>query len=220
MRFSIEPDHRSVHLTVRDLVLAGWTGRDRAATEEHIRELGAVGVAPPKSTPVFYRVAASLLTTASGIEVVGRDSTGEIEFVLLNAGESLLVGVGSDHTDRKVEAIGITVSKQLCAKVLAPGLWNFADVEPHWDDLILRAHCVVSGERSLYQEGSVSRMMHPGGLITNYGSFAPGTVMFSGTLPVTGGLRWADTFEIELEDPVLSRRIAHSYDIRPLPVEG
>jgi hypothetical protein len=30
---------RAVALPVRELVLAGWTGRDKAAVEHHIREL-------------------------------------------------------------------------------------------------------------------------------------------------------------------------------------
>jgi hypothetical protein len=52
------------------------------------------------------------------------------------------------------------------------------------------------------------------------GGLPPGTAMFCGTLPVTGGIRWADEFVMELEDPVLNRRITHSYVIRALPVEG
>ena len=47
---------------VRELVIAGWTGKDVAALEKHIRELEAIGVKRPKTTPIFYRVAAALLT--------------------------------------------------------------------------------------------------------------------------------------------------------------
>ena len=54
-------------LEVRELVIAGWTGRDEQALRKHIRELEEVGVKPPKSTPIFYRVAASLLTHADEI---------------------------------------------------------------------------------------------------------------------------------------------------------
>ena len=50
--------------------------------------------------------------------------------------------------------------------------------------------------------------------------FAPGTAMFCGTFGVEGGFRWADTFLMELEDPVLKRRIVHRYDITALPIEG
>src|SRR5579862_2224452 len=47
------------------LVIAGWTGRDRAAVLAHIRELELLGVRPPRTTPIFYRAAATLLTTQS-----------------------------------------------------------------------------------------------------------------------------------------------------------
>jgi len=105
---------RSCEAPVRDLVIAGWTGRDRAAVEKHIRELAELGVTPPSRTPIFYRVAASLVTTADEVEVIGRDSTGEVEFVLLNHEGEWWVGVGSDHTDRKAETVGVTLSKQMC----------------------------------------------------------------------------------------------------------
>ena len=32
----------------------------------------------------------------------------------------IFVGLGSDHTDRKVEAYSVTVSKQMCDKPMAP----------------------------------------------------------------------------------------------------
>jgi len=205
---------------VENLVIAGWTGRDKAAVEAHIRELAALGVAAPKTAPVFYRVSASLLTAAPAIQVIGKDSTGEVEFVLVNLDGRLWVGVGSDHTDRKAEQVGVTLSKQMCPKPVAAELWPFDEVKPHWDELILRSYAVVAGRRELYQEGKVSAMRHPRDLMELYGQFPPGTAMFGGTLPVKGGFRWADTFSIELEDPRLGRKLAHSYDMKALPVEG
>src|SRR5260370_685219 len=65
-----------VTVTVENRILAGGTGRDQAAVDHHIRELGALGVPPPRTTPMFYRVSASLLTSAGHIQVTGRDSTG------------------------------------------------------------------------------------------------------------------------------------------------
>jgi hypothetical protein len=205
---------------VRKLVIAGWTGRDAAALQKHIRELAALGIAAPKTTPVFYRVSASLLTTAPSVEVIGKESTGEVEFVLFNLDGEIRVGLGSDHTDRKAEAVGVTLAKQMCPKPIAPETWALADVEPHWDELTLSAWAVSDGRRSLYQQGKVSAMRHPRNLMALYGRFAPGTAMFCGTLPVVGGIRWAEAFEMELEDPVLKRRIVHRYDITALPIEG
>src|ERR1700731_3136923 len=81
-------------------LIAGWTGRDVAALEKHIRELEVIGVKRPKTTPIFYRTAASLLTTDDSIEVLGDHSSGEVECVAYSFEDGAFVGVGSDHTDR------------------------------------------------------------------------------------------------------------------------
>jgi uncharacterized protein DUF2848 len=209
---------------IENLVIAGWTGRDRAALEKHIRELEEVGVARPKSTPIFYRVSADLLTTAPRIEVIGADSSGEVEFVLFALDDGLWVGVGSDHTDRKAETIGVTLSKQMCAKPVAPMRWRYDEVKPHWDKLTLRSYAIEGGARRLYQQGSVAAMLAPEDLIGRYcGAGKPlpaGTAMFCGTFAVEGGIRFAPRFAIELHDPVLGRSIAHEYAVHTLPVEG
>ena len=208
---------------LKRLIIAGWTGRDVAALEKHIRELEALGVKRPKSTPIFYRAAASLLTTEDTIEVLGGSSSGEVECVVHALGGELWLGVGSDHTDRKAEAIGVSLSKQMCAKPVSPKAWRFADVADHWDRLVLRAHVRQNGTRRLYQEGPAATMRPPGELIRLYGgqdSLPEGSSMFCGTLAVHGGIAPADVFEMELEDPVLGRRIGHSYRVNVLPDEG
>ena len=213
----------ALQASIDALVIAGWTGRDAAAVEEHIAELERLGVARPKTTPIFYRVAAALLTTADAIEVAGNDSSGEVEPVVLNLAGRLWIGVGSDHTDRKIETIGVTLAKQLCAKPVGPVLWPLDEVAPHWDRLVLRSHAIVGGGRRRYQEGPVARLRPPEELMRRFGgaaALAPGTAMFCGTLAVEGGIAPAERFEIELEDPVLGRKIAHAYAITPLPVEG
>ena len=208
---------------VQRLIIAGWTGRDVAALEKHIRELEALGVPRPKTTPIFYRVAASLLTTDPAIEVLGGSSSGEIECVVHAMGGELWLGVGSDHTDRKAETIGVSLSKQMCAKPVSRQAWRFADVSPHWDRLVLRSHVRVDGTRRLYQEGPVATMRPPGELIRLYcreDRLPDGTSMFCGTLAVHGGIAPAEVFEMELEDPVLGRTISHSYRVNVLPDEG
>src|SRR5262245_66185861 len=143
---------RSGDVAIAQAVVAGWTGRDPAAVEKHIKELEALGVKRPATTPIFYRVSAARLTTADTIEAVGDTSGGEAEFVLLQHGGRLWVGAGSDHTDREVEKYGVTVSKQMCQKPIAPTFWAFDDVAPHWDRLVLRAHVPEGGSRTPYQE--------------------------------------------------------------------
>jgi hypothetical protein len=215
---------RVIRADIEDLVIAGWTGRDQMAMEAHIRELELLGIPRPPRTPVFYRVAASLLTTATRIDVSGGESSGEAEAVIYSLGDGLWVGVGSDHTDRHAERWSVTLSKQACAKPVAPALWRYEDVAAHWDALVLRSWAHRDGARTLYQEGAVAGLRPPAELVHLGFDGAdrppPGTAMFCGTLAVHGGVRPADRFEMELEDPVLGRRLAHSYAIRVLPVEG
>lgn len=199
-------------------IIAGWTGRDRAGVEKHIRELEALGVKRPSTTPVYYRVAARRLTTAARIEVSGGDSSGEVEFVLGRFRGELWVGLGSDHTDRKVETYDVTVSKQMCDKPVSKVWWRFSDVEDHWDEIAMRSFIIENGQRIAYQSGLVSGMLSPADLIAGAGGLEEGAVMFCGTFAAIGGIRPGTRFEGELEDARLGRTIAFAYDIEELPV--
>ena len=225
LAFTIDAQDTTTPLTlpIDQAVIAGWTGRDPVARDKHIAELEAIGIARPASTPIYYRVAARRLTTEDSIEVSGGDSSGEVEFVLIGWQGRIFVGAGSDHTDRKVEAYGVTVSKQMCDKVVAPVLWELEDVLGHWDRMILRSHAWIGGARVLYQEGTLDAMLPVEELIRrgfNGKKFPDGCAMFGGTFAAKGGIRPASRFEFELEDPVLKRSIKHAYDVVELPVLG
>jgi hypothetical protein len=200
---------------IDQLVIAGWTGRDEAALRKHIRELEDIGVKPPKTTPIFYRVSALLLTNSTEIQVSGGDTSGEVEFVLLSKPDGLWVTVGSDHTDRKAETIGVSLSKQLCEKPVANEAWRYDEVKPHWEKLVLRSWA----DGVLYQEGPVTAMRSPEDLVGRY-PLKAGWAMFCGTLAAKGGIRPAKRFSMELEDPVLKRKLLHEYRVDVLPVEG
>ena len=218
------PSERELDVAaIKRLVIAGWTGRNVAALEAHIRELEAIGVKRPKTVPIFYRVACSTLTTATFIEVMADKSSGEVEFVLFALEDGLWLGVGSDHTDRKAETIGVTLSKQLCAKPVGLTLWRYDEVKPHWDKLMLRSFVPDGGRRRLYQEGPVTNMRSPEELIKLYtggDKLTPSTAMFCGTFAVHGDISYSGTFDMELEDPVLGRKLTHGYKIVSLPDEG
>jgi hypothetical protein len=210
--------------TVNHLVLAGWAGRNAAAVEAHILELEALGTPRPTRTPVFYRVAASLLTTGTVIEVVGTETSGEVEFVLAQRDDGLCVGLGSDHTDRALERSNVALSKQLCAKVVAPTMWRFEDLAPHWDDIALRSWAIRAGRREAYQAGTLAAILPPSRLLGMYAESAEtlgaGGVLFGGTIATVHEIAPADEFEIELHDPVLNRRLHHRYRIVTLPVNA
>jgi hypothetical protein len=225
LTFTIDAQDTTTPLTlpIDQAVIAGWTGRDPVARDKHIAELEAIGIARPATTPIYYRVSARRLTMEDSIEVCGSDSSGEVEFVLIGWQGRIFVGLGSDHTDRKVEAYSVTVSKQMCDKVMASVLWELEDVIGHWDRMILRSYAWIGGKRELYQEGTLDAMLPVSELIARgfeNGKLPDGCAMFGGTFAAKGGIRPARRFEFELEDPVLKRRIRHAYDVIELPVLG
>jgi Protein of unknown function (DUF2848) len=65
----------------------------------------------------------------------------------------------------------------------------------------------------------VTAMRSPEDLLQRH-PLEPGWAMFCGTLAAKGGIRPAARFAMELEDPVLKRRLKHEYHIQVLPVEG
>ena len=204
-----------------NLIVAGWTGTDEKGLQHHIEELAALGVPPPSSVPVFYRNAVSNVMQVDRLQVLGPDTSGEVEPVVLAMADGLWLTVGSDHTDRKAEAMGIALSKQLCGKVVGTVAWRLDDVAHRWDSLIIRAHATIDGKRVLYQEGTLKSLRHPADLISRYGAGKPlaaGTVMMGGTMSAIGGIRPATRFEMELVDPLTGERISHAYDIEVLPV--
>ena len=204
------------------LVIAGWTGRDREALEHHVAELEALGVRRPSSMPVYYRVSAERLTQDQAIQVIGPDSSGEAEPVLFSMPDGLWLGIGSDHTDRKLETVSVAMSKQVCGMVVGRQLWDCREIAGHWDELIIRSRIPGEGTTKpvLYQEGRLAQILPPQTLIEGHAGTSGlpvGTVMFCGTFPAIGGIRPAAWFEMEIEDPVLKRFLRHRYQINVLP---
>lgn len=220
--FRLDDTGDTLDIRIEALVIAGWAGRERAGIEEHIEELRAIGVKPPSATPLFYRVAADQLTTAPAIQVLGDQSSGEVEVVLIGSPEGTLVGIGSDHTDREAEAWSVAHSKQVCAKPVGHTVWWLRDVINHWDQLQMASYATIDGRELLYQQGPVTGLLHPAELLRRFGLDSPelgaGQAMLCGTLPVIGGVRPAQAFRVELTDPVAKRTLQHQYNIHSLPV--
>ncbi|GIL04511.1 DUF2848 domain-containing protein [Betaproteobacteria bacterium PRO7] len=211
---------------VHELVIAGWTGRDAAAIEHHIEELAALGVPRPSQVPLYYRVSRTLLTQDDSIEVLGEASSGEAEPVLIRAGGRWWLTVGSDHTDRKVEAYSVAVSKQMCAKPVAGRAWPWDDVARDADALVLRSEVFERGEWVVYQQGELAAIRPLMELVSGYvgrAEPADGLVMFCGTLAVRPdaggvGVRPTPRLRVAIEDAKRRRSITHEYRVAALPV--
>lgn len=214
MRFAtpegpIDPD-------ITHVIVAGWTGRDRAAVDHHIEELAAIGVAPPSQVPLYYRVSASLLTQSADIQVLGPDTSGEVEPLVIRAGGKLFLGLASDHTDRALETVSVAASKQICPKPVASSLWPLTDVEDRLDQLILMTDIEEEGIWRRYQEGKLGNIRPLPDLIAG-ASLSESAAMLCGTLAAIGGVRPAAHYRMSLTDPLLDRVISMTYAVTALP---
>ncbi len=215
-------DTEKLTFEVRKMVNAGFTGRDLGEVQKHIDELRKCGVTASQEIPAFYPMLPDRITTSERIKVLPDSKTsGEVEYVLLLDGDNIYVTVGSDHTDRELEKHSIPMSKQIYFNVIAPKVWRYEDVKGHWDGLILRAWVEENGQRQLYQEGKLGKIIRPEELIEKVQSRVTGDlrgiVIYSGTLPtIGGGLCFSSRFEMELIDEHVGRAIRYAYSAEPI----
>lgn len=193
------------------LVVAGYTARDRAAVQAHIDELAAIGVEPPPNVPIYYPLDPALLTTAATVRVRGERTSGEVEPVIVWCGGHRYLGLGSDHTDREVETTSVAESKAAAPKPLGTTVVPLDVAIAAWDDI--RVTCRVDGRP--YQDGLLVSMLQPERLIddlSDHGNAPIGDgVMFCGTLPLlTGEFVYGTDWELELHLPG-GRTLTHAY---------
>ena len=198
------------------LVVIGYAGRDRAAVEHHIDELAALGVPRPSSIPLFMVFPPGLVSQSPTMTVAGSQTSGEAEIVVVVDGGEAFVTLGSDHTDRALEAVDIVASKAVCPKPVGTSGWSAAEVADRWDDLVLRSR--IDGD-VLYQDGSAATNLHPLELVAAipWAGSPPGCfVAFTGTVPVIGDIRPSTGFHAELAGPGLPP-IELSYRVETVP---
>ena len=218
LSFKVQSDGSTVSFTPKIVALAGYTSRDQEAVRAHMEELEKLGVERPPSWPVVFAVTADRLTTGSSIEVLHGETSGEIEFVIIQTGGKRYVAIASDHTDRKNENLGIGIAKQLVPRVISSEIWRWEEVEDHWDDLEIKSHVTVDGERKLYQSSTTGTFLPLDEIV----DFVAGhsskpledAVIFSGTVPTIGGdMGYATRFEAEMFDPILDRTLKADYEV-------
>ncbi len=209
---------RPLRFEAKQLILAGYTGRDQESVRRHIEELAQQGVPVPKRVPELYTVNPMSLQVGGTLWANDGTSSGEVEYVLLTGKDDLFVTVGSDHMDRALEALTVEKSKQIYPKVLGKEVWRVNQLVKEWDELILRSYVTEGATEHEYQSGTLGGLITAKGLRELIGQVGqPGTVIFSGTVPLIGGqVRYSSRFIGELASPdgrVLTRC---SYDISVL----
>lgn len=206
-----------VTLCFESCVAIGYAGRDQESVRRHVEELAKLGVPRPASIPSLYWVSPEQVGCVERIQVVGNETSAEVEFFMAPDGEgNLYLTVVSDHSDRRLESVSVSKAKQICPKVIGAEFWALEDVREHWDELRLVCHARFA-EKTLYQNAPVGSLLNWSELLELAHADAPcaGPVAFcSGTVPVEGGeIRYADAWDLRLEDPVMGRAIEHHYAV-------
>ncbi|MEG1603766.1 MAG: DUF2848 family protein [Cloacibacillus sp.] len=213
-------EEKVIDFIPKHIINAGYTGRDQAAVQAHIDELKAEGIPAPDKTPVYFTKFTDKLTQAAGFEVLDEtDHSGEAEFALFFDKDEIYVGVGSDHTDRKLETIDIPKAKQVYPNTISRELWKLSEVIEHWDDIILRSWIKADGERKLFQEAKLTAMLDAAELVERTKQLlcnpddTEGLVVYSGTVASLFKADYSPYFETELEDPILGRKLGNVYEM-------
>lgn len=215
MHFRTAKGPLSAHIT--HATVAGWTGRDREAVAHHIAELAELGVTPPSSVPLYYRVAETLLTQAETIQVLGTDTSGEVEPLVIRTNGRQFLGLASDHTDRALEATSVAASKQICAKPIGEMLWDWDEISDHLEDIQLTTDIEVGGTWVRYQDGNLAAIRPLEELIAAANLPNDGALL-CGTLGAIEGVRPASVYRMAMTDPVLKRAIHLNYRVNTLPI--
>jgi hypothetical protein len=182
------------------LVVVGYAGRDEATVRSHITELEAIGIAPPPQVPMLYELDAALLTAAEAVAVHGPATSGEAEPVLVRAQGRWYFALGSDHTDRALEAADIIRSKTACPKPVSRLAIKLSvdpaqgELDAAWDTLLVSSD--IDGVP--YQESTLAALRVPSDLIARVRTVVNDdrdVVIFGGTFPLlTGEFRYGLVF--------------------------
>lgn len=201
------------------LIVIGFAGKDIEKTMEHIHELEAEGIKCPKAVPVVYQCSRELLTTDDTIEVIDDKTSGEVEYLILVRDGKYYIGIGSDHTDRKLEAVSIHKSKQVCLKPYAEDFWAYDEIKDHFDEIKLVSSQIIGGKEVTYQSGVTSDLLPLEHILAKVEKEinTNNSLIYTGTVPLKDGFKFGQTFSCKLIDEKLNREIALSYNISVIP---
>jgi hypothetical protein len=219
MTLAIDVEHADGRLEQRTIRLdrmynfgsATRNADDAVAHQEEVAKAG-IGIAFDIPAPRVYPISPHNVVTDGEVCVHNAETSGEVEIVLLNDDGELLVGVGSDHTDRALERTSIVWSKQAYPNVVARRFWPFRDVRDHWDELVVESW--VDGRQ--YQRVGVATFLHPDDMMAALQRRVPALparfMLFSGTyVSVDKALGFGGRWRIAMSDPTRGRCLDHTY---------
>ncbi|MFN8525357.1 MAG: DUF2848 family protein [Chloroflexota bacterium] len=221
LTLQIQGTEETISLQPSRLFIAGFTGRDRAWIDAHMEELQAHGIPTPTRVPLMFPLTPELLTTSDRFHVLGDQTSGEAEFVIIQHHGRIYLAAGSDHTDRSLERTSIPYSKQICPKVISRQIWPLDAVGGRLHQIELRG---IAGARTGYQVGTLGEMLAPeeiqGIMLERFGGSLEGAVIFSGTPAISdeGGFAFGEPFTAQLTDLASGAVLRCSYEVVVTPL--
>lgn len=218
MKFNVvtKEGTRQEEMELKNLLVVGFAGKDIEKTMEHIHELEEAGIKCPRKVPVLYQCEKQNLTEKDEIEVIGNKTSGEVEYLILIKNGKIYIGVGSDHTDRELEAVSIHKSKQVCLKPYAKDFWEYDEIKDHFDEIKLVSSQVVDGKTVEYQCGVTSDLLPMQRIIEELKTEVDvnDSLIYTGTVPLLDGFKYGEQFSCKLVDEKLGREICLSYKVK------
>lgn len=220
MEFTVvsQKNRRKLFVDIQRVAIAGYSSRDIEMMMEQVGQLEKEHIQSPdySELPSVYPVAPGLITQRPSIDVRGGKTSGEVEYLILKHGGEYYIGLGSDHTDREIEAEDIQKSKEVCMKPVAPILWEYQEIKDHLDRIRMVSAVKVGKKSYEYQEGKMDDLLPPIAIMNRVSKemSLDDCLIFSGTIPLLREYRYGDKFACRLADDVLGREIELRYKIR------
>ncbi|MGF6906715.1 DUF2848 family protein [Fusobacterium sp. PH5-44] len=223
MKFNIvnKKGNEELNLIPEHVYVVGYSGSNKEKIYEHIKELEEqLNVAPPKKIPTVFEVSKEILTQDKNLYFVCEKTSGECEFVIIIKNSKIYIGLGSDHSDRELEAISVPKAKQICLKPISYEIWEYEEIKDHFSKIKLSA----KSDSKDYQIGTLADIISVEEILDelkkSLGGPVDNCVIFSGTVPLVAGYEYGKNFYLELNDEILERKIAFDYDINVIPDEA
>lgn len=205
------------------VIVVGYSGSNREKIMEHIHELEEqLGVPAPKRIPTIFECSREVLSFEEEINFIGEMTSGEVEYLIIKHKGDIFIGIGSDHTDRKLESVSVLKSKQVCPKPLSNSLWRYKDIREHWNEIEVQSYQTIGGERFIYQSGKLSDILPVEKIIEELESRVgdvENSIIFSGTVPLVSGFKYGDVFEGYLIDKKLNTSLSIKYNVNKISEE-
>ena len=212
-----------IEFDLNRLLIVGYSGSNIEKIKEHIKELKEhLGVPEPKRIPTIFECSRELLTTEKNIKFIGDMTSGEVEYLIIKHSNEIYIGIGSDHTDRKLESISVPKAKQICPKPIGEEVWLYKDVKEHWNEIEAESYQNIDRKKVLYQKGKLSEILPVEKIISeleNRVGNIEDSVIFSGTVPLASTFKYGKEFICKIVDKNNNSTLNLNYKINKISEE-